>query len=85
LGEFCYDPDHDTKDGELWSEIDIDNLKYWLRDGGPLEEAASYLCRAGSFDDVEKKAVELGLAYTRVYFSRRSGWGIANSSTVDEK
>ena len=67
---FVYDAEHDLKDGEPWSEMDIDDLKYWLKNGGPVEAAASYLCRAGSIEDVETKALELGLPFTRV-ISRR--------------
>jgi len=29
---FFYDAEHDTKDGEPWSEVDLDDLSNFLRD-----------------------------------------------------
>ena len=54
-------PVHDTKDGKDWSEMDLDDLRYNLTNGGTVEEAAKMLCRGGTVGDVRRKAEELGL------------------------
>lgn len=51
----------DIKDGQEWSAADIEDLALALKDGGSVEGAAYFLCRAGTVDDVRHKAEELGL------------------------
>jgi hypothetical protein len=51
----------DIKDGQAWSATDIEDLALALKDGGTIEGAAYFLCRAGTIDDVRQKAKELGL------------------------
>jgi len=50
-------------DGRPWTEQDIRDLRGLLRDvflrDDIVEEAAKYLCRAGTVDDVRRKAEEL--------------------------
>ena len=61
---FLYDAEHDLKDGEPWSEMDIADLKNCIiARGNSLAATASFLCRAGSHDDVARKAAELGLTF----------------------
>jgi hypothetical protein len=59
--QWQYDEDHDLNDGKPWSEDDLEDLALALKDGGTIEGAAHFLCRAGSIEDVRKKAEELGL------------------------
>ena len=40
---------------------DIDDLKAAIESGRTIEEAAEFLCRADSVDDVARKCAELGL------------------------
>jgi hypothetical protein len=40
---------------------DIEDLTLALKDGGTVEGAAFFLCRAGTIDEVRQKAEELGL------------------------
>jgi hypothetical protein len=42
----------------------VRDLKLSLKAGNTIEEAASFLCRSGTVDDVRRKAEELGLKYT---------------------
>lgn len=51
----------DRNDGKEWSETDIADLALALQDGGSVEGAAFFLRRAGSVDEVRRKARELGL------------------------
>ena len=51
----------DIYDGADWTEKDIDDLKAAIQSGSSIEEAAQFLCRADSFDDVARKCAELGL------------------------
>jgi hypothetical protein len=51
----------DTKDGKEWSSTDIEDLTLALKDGGTVEGAAFFLCRAGTIDEVRQKAKQLGL------------------------
>jgi hypothetical protein len=60
-GGFYYDPLHDTNDEKPWSEADVVDLKASLEHGSTIEEAASFLCRAGMVEKVGKKADELCL------------------------
>ena len=62
---FYYSPDHDINDGNEWSEQDIADLKASLESGDTLEEAAGFLCRAGTVEEVRAKADELRLRYKR--------------------
>jgi hypothetical protein len=51
----------DIYDGAPWTEMDIDDLKAAIESGRSIEEAARFLCRADSVDDVARKCEELGL------------------------
>ena len=51
----------DIKDGQAWSLADVEDLALALKDGGTVEGAAFFLCRAGTIDEVRQKAEELGL------------------------
>ena len=51
----------DIYDGEPWTEIDIDDLIAAVRHGDTIEEAAQFLFRSGTIDQVRRKAEELGL------------------------
>jgi hypothetical protein len=51
----------DIYDGADWTEMDIDDLKAAIDSGCSIEEAAIFLCRADSVDDVARKCAELGL------------------------
>jgi hypothetical protein len=62
--QWHYDENHDVKDGQPWSQDDIDDLALALKDGGSVEGAAHFLCRAGTIADVRKKAEKLGLLRT---------------------
>jgi hypothetical protein len=54
----------DIYDGAEWTEMDIDYLKAAIASGSSVEEAAQFLCRAHSVEDVRQKCRELGLAST---------------------
>jgi hypothetical protein len=41
--------------------MDVDDLKAAIQSGRSIEEAAQFLCRALSVDDVARKCEELGL------------------------
>jgi hypothetical protein len=51
----------DVYDGEEWSEMDIEDLRSMIDAGATLEEAAEFLCRADSVEDVARKCKELDL------------------------
>lgn len=51
----------DIYDGADWTKMDIADLKAEIEAGHSIEEAAEFLCRADSVDEVERKARELGL------------------------
>src|SRR5215470_14120131 len=55
----------DANDGKPWSEMDIADLQNHVRQGFTLSETAAFLCRAGTMDDVARKASELGLTFQR--------------------
>ena len=61
MPKFDYDPKQDVNDGKEWSQMDIDDLRFNLENGGSVAEAAGMLCRAGTLEDVRAKAHELGL------------------------
>jgi hypothetical protein len=54
----------DIYDGAEWTEMDIGYLKAAIEAGISIEEAAQFLCRADSVEDVRQKCRELGLALT---------------------
>jgi hypothetical protein len=51
----------DIYDAAEWTEMDIEDLKAAIGSGCSIEEAAIFLCRADSVDDVARKCEELGL------------------------
>jgi hypothetical protein len=51
----------DTNDGKKWSTLDKRDLAEVLKGGGDIEEAATFLCRAGTVGEVAHTAAELGL------------------------
>lgn len=53
--------DRDIYDGADWTEMDIEDLKASLEHGTTVDEAAEFLCRSGTIDEVERKARELNL------------------------
>jgi hypothetical protein len=55
------DQEPDRNDGKEWSATDLEDLALALKDGGTIEGAAFFLCRAGTIEDVRLKARELGL------------------------
>jgi hypothetical protein len=52
----------DTYDGAEWTEMDIEDLKAAMEAGHSVDEAAQFLCRSGSVEDVRQKCRELGRA-----------------------
>lgn len=52
----------DIYDGAAWTDMDIEDLKAAIAHGRSIEQAAEFLCRAGSVDDVARKCEELGLS-----------------------
>jgi hypothetical protein len=53
----------DTYDGDPWTEMDVEDLTEALKSGDTIEDAAEFLCRSGTVDEVRRKAEELGLSY----------------------
>lgn len=51
----------DIYDGAEWSEMDLEDLRAAIEHGRSIEEAAAFLCRAGSVDDVARQCAALGL------------------------
>jgi hypothetical protein len=51
----------DLYDDAEWTEMDIEDLKAEIAAGRSIEEAAEFLCRADSVEDVRRKCRELGL------------------------
>jgi hypothetical protein len=51
----------DIYDGEPWTEMDVEDLTAALQSGDTIEEAAQFLCRSGTVDEVRRKVEELGL------------------------
>jgi hypothetical protein len=64
-GPFYFDPDQDTNDGKPWDKEELDDLEHCLKGGGTIEEAARFLCRSGTVEEVRQKAKELGLSELR--------------------
>jgi len=59
IPKFYYDAEHDTNDGKEWSEMDFEDLRITLARGGSID-AAIFLCRQGTQDEVRQKADEVG-------------------------
>jgi hypothetical protein len=51
----------DIYDDAEWTTLDLEDLGAEIEHGRSIEEAAQFLCRAGSVEDVRRKAKELGL------------------------
>jgi hypothetical protein len=51
----------DIYDGADWTEMDIEDLNAEIEHGRSIEEAAEFLCRADSVEEVARKCEELGL------------------------
>ena len=51
----------DIYDGTDWTEMDLDDLKAEIAHGRSIQEAAEFLCRSGSVEEVARKCAELGL------------------------
>jgi len=51
----------DRNDGKPWSAMDEADLILALERGDSIEEAAIFLCRSGTVEDVAAKALALGL------------------------
>jgi hypothetical protein len=51
----------DIYDDADWTGMDIEDLRSAIAEGSSIEEAAEFLCRADSIDDVARKCAELGL------------------------
>jgi len=61
----------DRNDGKDWTAEDLASLNDALENGESIEEAAAYLCRRGSVDDVARKAKAIDAA-TRLFRVMRS-------------
>ena len=57
-------PIQDLNDGTPWSEMDLFDLRNSLAYGDSSEEVAGFLCRAGTVEEVRRKAEELGLLHS---------------------
>ena len=55
----------DIYDHAEWTAMDLEDLKSALEHGRSIEEAAEFLCRSGTVDEVAGKAAELGLTPVR--------------------
>ena len=53
----------DIYDGTPWSADDLADLRAAIGTGSTPKEAARHLCRAGTVDEVKRKAAELGLEF----------------------
>jgi hypothetical protein len=51
----------DLKDGQPWSTMEVVALRHLLAWGESIEEAARFLRRCGTVNEVEQKAKELSL------------------------
>jgi hypothetical protein len=54
-------PVMDIYDDAEWTAMDIEDLRAAIEHGRSIQEAAEFLCRAGTVDEVARKAKELGL------------------------
>lgn len=50
---------NDSNDGKSWSDVDIAGLYGSLKQGNSVEEAARFLCRQGTINDVRAIAMRL--------------------------
>jgi hypothetical protein len=64
-GPFYTSQNEDTNDGKPWDKEELDDLAACLKDGHTIEEAARFLCRSGTVEEVRQKAKELGLSELR--------------------
>lgn len=53
----------DIHDNAPWSPTDVEDLKGSVAYGRTIEQAAQFLCRSGTPEDVAAKAQELGLTW----------------------
>lgn len=53
----------DINDGKPWSEQDVADLRAAVESGSTLEKTAAFLCRSGTWQEVERKAKQLGLKF----------------------
>jgi hypothetical protein len=51
----------DIYDDAEWTEMDVEDIKAEIAAGRSIEEAAEFLCRADSVENVRRKCRELGL------------------------
>ncbi len=51
----------DIYDGAPWTEMDTEDLAAAIEHGASIEEAAQFLCRSGTVDEVKRKCEELRL------------------------
>ncbi len=51
----------DIYDGAVWTEMDIDDLKAAIEGGATIKEAAEFLCRSDSVDDIARNCEERGV------------------------
>jgi hypothetical protein len=51
----------DIYDGAEWTDMDLEDIEGELKCGRSIAEAAQFLCRADSVDEVRRKAQELKL------------------------
>jgi hypothetical protein len=66
----------DACDGEPWTEIEVRHLRVCLNSGDTIEQAAAFLYRSGTVEDVRRKAEERGLSYkTQTTNNRRLSTG----------
>jgi len=49
----------DVYDGADWTDMDIEDLKAAIDSGCSIEEAAEFLCRADSVEEVARKAARI--------------------------
>jgi hypothetical protein len=63
----------DIYDGAPWTEMDIEDLKDAIAHGITVQDAAQFLCRSGTVEEVARKCRELTVA----------GDGIAIGSVAD--
>jgi hypothetical protein len=61
----------DINDGEPWSDRDIADLRNHVAHGASLGETATFLCRAGTADEVALTATQLGLKWKKGARKRR--------------
>jgi hypothetical protein len=47
----------DKNDGTDWSEMDLDDLRSVIENGGTAEEAAEFLCRSGTVEESDGSRV----------------------------